>query len=120
MNAFYARQSWRAFLFAFDIVFEHCQEFDGVARIPVDPAIVYVADRDCVQVIPPEASLFLRDDEACPFENAEVLHHSAAVDLFEVVTDVPGRSRFVFQEIEDLAAAAVGQRFVNEIIFFCA
>lgn len=91
-----------------------------MGRVFVDPAVVDVAYRDGVQVVPPEASLFLCDEQAGFFEYAEVLHYGAAVDLFEVVADVAGGHGFVLQEIEDLAAAAIGQCLVNEIFFFCS
>lgn len=91
-----------------------------MVRVFVDPAVVDVANRDGVQVIPSEASFFLCDKKPGFFEHAKVLHYGASVDLFEAVADVAGRHGFVLQEIEDLAAAAVCQCLVNEIFFFCS
>lgn len=95
-------------------------DIDGVVGVFVDPTVVDVADGDGVQVIPPEASLFLCDDKSGFFEHAEVLHHGTAVELFEMRADVAGGHRVVAQKVEDIAAAAVGQSLVNEIIFFRA
>lgn len=86
----------------------------------VDPAVVDVADGDGVQVIPPEASLFLCDDKSGFFEHAEVLHHCAAVEPFEMRADVAGGHCVVAQKVENLTSAPVGQSFVNEIVFFCS
>ena len=86
----------------------------------VDPTVVDVADGDGVQVIPPESSLFLCDDEARFLEHAKVLHHGTAVEPFEMRADVAGGHCVVAQKVENLTSAPVGQSFVNEIVFFCS
>ena len=47
-----------------------------------------------------------------------MLHYGAAVEGLKLFADVARRERVILQEIEYLAATAIGQCLVNEIVIF--
>jgi hypothetical protein len=75
--------------------------------VAADPAIVDLFDRQRTEVVPAHPSLAFHDDQVCAFENAEVLHHRATVELGKAPANVAGGQRLDFQEIEDPAPAPV-------------
>ena len=85
-------------------------------RVLADPAVVDLADRDDVEIIPAKPSILFHKDQTRLFENREMLHHGAAIELFEVQAEIARRPRAVLEEIEYPTPPRVGQSLEYSIV----
>src|SRR4029077_12775178 len=78
-------------------------------------------DRERVDVVPAKTPFTLYDDEICLFENAQVLHYGAPVQLLEPLDYFSGCSCSFFEQVEYLASSGVAQCFEYQIVlvFLC-
>jgi hypothetical protein len=72
-------------LISFDFVFHAGQQVDCAIGVATDPPVMEFFDRERVDVIPAKTPLASHDDKVGFFENAQVLHHGAPIQLPEVL-----------------------------------
>ena len=77
-------RSWSR-LVTFDFTFHAREQIDRTIRITSDPSVMQFFDRERVDVVPAKTPLTLHDDKIGFFENAQVLHNSASVQLTEAL-----------------------------------
>jgi hypothetical protein len=73
-------------------------------------------DREGVDVIPSKASLTLHDDEICLFENTQMLHHGAPIQVLEALDQLSSCSSSLFEEIEYFASSRVAEGLEDQIV----
>ena len=73
-------------------------------------------DGERVDVVPAKTTLTLHDDEICLFENTQVLHHRAPVQLLEALDQFSSCSSSFFEEVEYLASSRVAECLEDQII----
>ena len=56
------------------------------------------------------------DDQVCTLKHFKMLHHCAAVQIWEMVAQSSGGERLIAQVIQDLAANRRGQSLENLIM----
>ena len=75
----------KLWLVSFDFAFHSGQEIDRIVRVTPYPPVMEFSNGERIDVIPAKTPLTLHDDEVGFFENTQVLHHSAAIQLLEVL-----------------------------------
>ena len=63
---------------------------NGVGRIVPDPAIINMLDRQRIEIVPALPTAFMGDDQIRLFEDFEMLHHGAPVELRETGAQIAG------------------------------
>ena len=83
--------------------------------ILTDPTVVYLFDGNGVQAVPSQATLAADDHDSGSFQHAQMLHHRAAIQAVQPVTNFTRRELTVLQQIENSPPRPIGERFEYQI-----
>ena len=69
-----------------------------------------------IEVIPAHAAFFFGDHEPGVLENAEMLHHRAAIEPGQFLANIASRHATLLQKVQDVAAIDARQGFEDFVI----
>src|ERR1043165_3203104 len=96
-------------LIVFNLALHASKNVDSSCCIIAYPAIVELFDRKRVDIVPAVASLSLYNDQFCIFQNPQVLHYGAAVQLAKVLAQLSGSPGLVPKHVKNLAPARIAK-----------
>lgn len=92
------------------------QQVDGIGGIGTDPPVGNFFDRQRVVVIPSNTPVALDDDEPGAFEDPEVLHDRAPIEIGETRAELARRAPVLLEQVEESSPAPIRQGLENALL----